>query len=219
MSKTNSNKIDAKSWEFTQRIIRIGHNRKVKQFFKDINSDTSFANGRAVLKTALLIRDNDSAIETLNKQIYFNNIYQELVTSYPDGWQIRKGQDIPQLAIIFRPVDKDNKSGNYTLHIPHYNGSKNPKVDSYYKGDYWARWILKDNSQIVVNAKTKAEALKTIKKLEKQVISKFQTPELPWLTTGKVTKGTYKEIQVKPIRADYYPKGKAESIPLWRHYF
>lgn len=219
MTKINLNKIDAKSWEFTQRIIRIGHNRKVKKFFKDISSDSSLSNGRAVLKTTLLIRDNDSAIEVLNKQIYFNNIYQELIATLPDGWQIKKGQNIPQLAIIFRPVDKSNKSGNYTLHIPHYNGSKNPKITSYYKGDYWARWILKDNSQIVVNAKTKAEALKTIKKLEKQVALKFQTKETPWLTTGKVSDGTYKEIKVKPIRADYYPEGKENNLPLWRYYF
>ena len=158
-TKKPTNKFDANSWEFTQRIIKIGHNRRVKQYFRDEKSDSRTNTGRAAIKTALLIRDNDSALEVVNKQLYFSNyLNQELLASYPDGWQIKKGQNIPQLAIIYRDTDKKSNSGNYTTYIPHFNETKNINIPSYNKGDYWARWILKDNSQIVINAKTENEA-------------------------------------------------------------
>lgn len=218
-TKKPTNKFDANSWEFTQRIIKIGHNRRVKKYFRDEKSDTRTNTGRQVIKTALLIRDNDSALEVANKQIYFANyLNQETLASYPDGWQIKKGQNIPQLAIIYRDINKKSQSGNYTTYIPHFNGTKNINIPSYDKGDYWARWILKDNSQIIINARTEAEAIKVVKRLERYVEKKYQTPEQPWLTTGKLATGTIKKIKVAPIRADYYPEGKENSSPKWRKY-
>lgn len=212
-------KFEASSWEFTQRMIRIGHNRRVKRYFRDIESDSSVTTGRGAIKTSLLIRDADSAIESLNKMLYFSNyLERDFIATTPDGWQVKKGQNIPQLAIVFRNADKDSISGDYPMHIPHYNGNKKPKIPSYYKGDHWARWILKDNSQIVVNAKTEAEALRVIRRLEKYVDRKFQTPETPWLVTGKTATGTYKKFKAVPIRADYYPQGKENSFPQWREY-
>lgn len=213
-------KFDTNSWEFTQKMIRIGHNRRVRKYFRDVLSDTNTRTGREAIKTSLLIRDEDSGIETLNKMTYFSNyLYQESSVSYADGWQIRKGHDIPQLAVIYRDRTPDSISGDYILHIPHYNGNKKPKISSYDKGDYWARWILKDNSHIIVNARTENEAVKYIKKLEKYVDPKFRTPENPWLVTGATSKGTYKKFKAVPIRADYYPDGKKNSFPEWRYYF
>lgn len=212
-------KFVASSWEFTQKMIRIGHNRRVKQYFKDVGSDTSTANGRAAIKTSLLIRDADSAIETLNKMVYFASyLDQDKYNSYPDDWQIKKGQDIPQLAIIYRPADKKNESGNYTIHLPHFNGNRNFKAPAYFKGNYRAKWVLKDNSHIIVNAKTSAEALRVIRQLEKYVDRKYQTKETPWLTVAPMGNTTYKQIKVNPHRADYYPHGKEGNIAQWRIY-
>lgn len=212
-------RFEANSWEFTQRMIRIGHNRRVKQYFRDINSDEDSSTGRAALKTSLLIRDEDSAIECQVKMLYFSGyLATETINSFPEGWEMKKGQNIPQLAIIFRDTDKKAISGNYTLHIPHYNGAKTPKLPSYTKGDYWARWILKDNSQIIVNASTEAEALRVISILERQVEAKFRTDKVIWLKVGHHTVGAIKKIKVAPIRADYYPNGKENSYPKWKHY-
>jgi hypothetical protein len=213
-------KFEANSWEFTQRMIRIGHNRRVKEYFKDIKSDTDTNTGRTALKTALLIRDADSAIESMNKMLYFSSyLNTDNVASYPEGWLVKRGQDIPQLAIIYRDTDKKSISGNYTLYIPHYNGNKQPNISNYQKGDYWARWILKDNSQLLVNGNTQAEALRVIEKLERLVEPKFQTDKITGLKVGEYSKGTIKQIKVTPIRADYYAKGKANNFPNWRHYF
>ena len=215
-----SPKFDTYSLEFTQRMIRIGHNRRVKRYFRDISSDTRTDTGRTALKTSLSIRDNDSALESLNKMTYFSNyLAKDLSATYPEGWQVKKGQNIPQLVIVYRSTEPKNKSGDYPLYIPHYNGSRSPNIPAYSKGDHWARWILKDNSRIIVNAKTEAEALRVIRRLEKYVERKFQTLETPWLTTGEAAKGTYKKIKVAPIRADYYPEGKQNGLPQWRTYF
>ena len=217
---TDAVRFDPYSWEFTQKMIRIGHNRRVRNYFKDIAVDDSKNTGREAIKASLLVRDEDSAIETLNKMTYFANyLEQENISTYPEGWETKKGQDIPQLAIIYRDIDKKAISGNYVLHIPHFDGTRTPRVPTYTKGDYWARWILKDNSQIVVNGSTKAEAVRVIRRLERYVDSKFQTKEVPWLKLGEYSRGTIKKIKVAPLRADYYPEGKAVSIPKWRHYF
>ncbi len=208
------------SWEYTQKIVRIGHNRRVKRYFKDILQDDDKATGRGALKSAFLIRDEDSALETLTKMLYFSNyLEQDTVATYPTGWEVKKGQDVPQLAIIFRDTNPKSKSGDYTIHIPHYNGRRSPSIPRYKKGSFWARWILKDNSQIRVNAATSAEALRVIRQLEKYVDSKYQTKEDFNLTTGKVAGTGFKEINVAPIRADYYAKGKTNNVPNWKHYF
>lgn len=210
---------DSDSWEFTQRMIRIGHNRRVKKYFKDIASDTRARTGREAIKTALLVRDDDSAIEVMNKMLYFSNyLDRDLVNALPDGWQIKKGQNIPQLVIVFRDANPKSKSGNYVLNIPHHNGTKNIRISNYEKGDYWARWTLKDNSHLIVNARTEAESIRVIKRLEKYVDRKFQTDEKPWLVTGHVSKGSYKQFKAVPIRADWYPEGKVDNQPLWRVY-
>ena len=218
---TKKTKFNANSWEFTQRIIRIGHNRRVKKYFKDIASNTATSTGRQAIKTSLLIRDNDSGIETLNKMTYFANyLDRDLSATYPESWRVQVGHDIPQLAVVYRNLNPKSKSGDYPIHIPHYNGNRNPKIKPYYKGNYWARWTLKDNSKIIVNAKTEAEALKVIRQLEKYVERKYKTKETPGLVTGEVSKGTYDEFLAVPIRADYYPTGKKNgSYPQWRKYF
>jgi hypothetical protein len=80
-------KFEANSWEFTQRMIRIGHNRRVKEYFKDTKSDTDTGSGRAAIKVALLIRDEDSAIESMNKMLYFSGyLEKETTLSFPEGW-------------------------------------------------------------------------------------------------------------------------------------
>jgi hypothetical protein len=212
-------RFDANSWEFTQRMIRIGHNRRVKQYFKDVADDSSTTTGRSALKVSLLIRDEDSAIECQIKMLYFSSyLDRDNVISIPEGWEMKKGQNIPQLAIIFRDTSKNSISGNYTLHIPHYNGDKTPKLPTYNKGDYWARWILKDNSQMLVNGNTQAEAIRVIEIMERQVDPKYRTDKTLWLKIGQYTKGAIKKIKVAPTRADYYPKGKENSYPTWRYY-
>lgn len=212
-----SNKFDANSIAFTSKIIRIGHNRRVKKYFKDVTSDTASGTGRQAIKTALLIRKNDSLIEINNKLLYFSNyLAKDNVVSSPDGWQIKKGQNIPQLSIIYRAISKNNKSGNYTLNIPHYNGQKNIKPPQYTKGKHWVRWVLKDNSHLIIHANSEAEAFRVIRKLEKYVNSKYRTKETDWTTKGIINSSRFKTVKVAPVYADYYAHGKENNHRDWR---
>ena len=209
---------DANSWEFLQRIVKINHNRNVKNYFKDIRSDNKTNTGRAAIKTALLIRDADSALEVIVKQNYFAQLADPVI-SFPTQFQTRVLPEVSQLAIIFRPTDKNSRSGNYTLHIPHYNGIRTPNIPKYKKGNYWAKFTCTDKSSVIVYASSKAEAIRVAKSLNRYVKPKYKSDEIQ-PSTGFMAHTPFKELIVEPIRADYYPKGKQNRItPEWRYYF
>jgi hypothetical protein len=214
-------KFDANSWEFTQKVIRINHNRDVKKWFKDISSDTNTVTGRQVLKTCFLIRDEDSAIEVMNKMLAYQAYikkYGDLtaVASIPEDWQLKVEAQRPQLVVVFRPTSKKEKSGYYSFVIPHYNGDKTPSIKSFTKGNYWARIILKDNSKIVINANTENNAVEMAKSFLKYVEAKYKTNNI---RTGEYLDNPFKVLSLKPWRADYYPNGKKNNYPKWQHYF
>ena len=216
--------IDAHSWEFTQRIVRIWHNRLVRKHFKDIGSDTQTNTGRSTLKSSVIIRDADSALETLVKLVFFWLYLKGIdnLSSIPFSWAVQPQADRAQLAIVYRPVSSRNKSGNLTTYIPHYNGNTKPKIPAYAKGNWWARATLKDNSHIVVYAKTRGEAERVIKVLlgyvERKYLSDSSQPRY-----GYLSHKPFRQIKVKPYRADYYSQG-TKSVngtlkPKWRYYF
>ena len=154
--------------------------------------------------------------------LYFNNYVRadnkatDAIASVPESWNLKAESQRKQLAIIFRATEKNNRSGNYTLHIPHYTGNRITKISNYTKGNYWAQLTLTDNSHIQVNARTEAEAVRMIKQLEKYVQRKYLTN---CLRTGRYKNNPFKEILVKPVRADYYPTGNKNIQPQWRYYF
>ena len=88
-------KFDASNWKFTQKVIRIGHNRVLKQHFRDVKGTDQTHTGRHYVRTALEIRDTDSAIETLNKMLYFNayvradNELGDAIASIPESWNLK----------------------------------------------------------------------------------------------------------------------------------
>lgn len=217
-----TNNFDANSWEFTQRIIRIGHNRRVKKYFRDIDSDTNTNTGRAAIKTALLIRDNDSAIECLNKQLYFQNNLDNTnlqpMAVYPEDYQVRPEVSRPQLIVIFKPIKKSISNDQYSISIPHYNGNRTPNIKGYTKGNFWARAVLKDNSHIIVNARSRTESITLIKKLLRLTNPKLRT-SLDAIKIGEYVHRPFKVIRVSPVRADYFPKGKLSPYPKWQHFF
>ena len=209
--------VSFKDWRTSQRYLRIQHNKRVNRWFKLAQNSTGT---RTDLRNALLIYAKDSAQQITAKITYFNSIKLEYlqVDSYtiPEGWELKAGQNIPQLAIVYRPTNKKNRSGNYVTHIPHYKGNKSPKFTDYTKGNYWGRLVLKDNSQIRVNASTEAQAKLIINQLKKYVDPKFRTDNLKF---GSYGRKIYKEIAVKPVRADYYEHGKEQSYPTWQKFF
>jgi hypothetical protein len=123
--------VDYSSWEFAQKVIRIGHNRDVKAWFRDITSDSSTNDGRSTIKTAMLIRDSDSGITALSKMMYFQMYIREFdgvnaVASGSEARQVKVEAKRAQLVVIFKPSNQSDGKGHYPLYIPHYGGDKTP---------------------------------------------------------------------------------------------
>ncbi|NET52805.1 MAG: hypothetical protein F6K09_30275 [Merismopedia sp. SIO2A8] len=206
-------------WEFTQKVIKVGFNRDVRKYFRDIKSDNRRDNGRAVLRNSLLIKDNDSALQVLNKQIYFYlglKDNRQAIATVPEYWQRKVGSERPQLVIIYRPKSpQKNRTGNYSLHIPHYTGDKKPQFPEFKKGNWQGMLVLKDNSRLVVNGFSMAEAERVVKALQRYIKSEY----LPGnFQVKQIKSNRFQEIEVVPLRADYYSQGKTNAEPDWRCY-
>lgn len=173
-----------------------------------------FSQVNGYLNQVLLKESNENKLNICRLEKLIEDIDPTLAV--PDDYAIRPDADIPRLIIIYRPKDKDNKSGNYTLEIPHYNGNTTPVVPEYQKGNYWARIILKDNSQMVVNAVNEGKAKFVLAQNLKYVEPKMKTDNYKY---GRHPKNLYKTLHVKPYRADYYENGKTQTIATWRYYF
>ena len=203
------------NWRVTQRYIRIEHNKFIVKWFRDTGSRT-----RQNLRNSLLIYKKDTANQILVKIQFFNQYIdrQEAVT-LPLQYNTRVLPNISQLAVIFRPTSKESKSGNYTLHIPHYSGSKTPNISVHTKGNHWAKHTCKDGASILVYCKTEAEAVKIANQMNRYVDSKYKSSSSK-PATGYMAHEPNKVVKVKPIRADYYKEGKKNQIiPDWRYYF
>jgi hypothetical protein len=205
-------------WNFTQKVIRIGHNRAVNRAYRDTTGGTTGKNkGRAIVKKALLIDQKDSALEVLNKQIFFRWEIQgqaDNVATTPWAWKLKALPSTPQLCVIFRRADT-NKSGNYPLYIPHFNGDKKFNPPSFKKGNHRAYVILADNSQIQVHGATENESEKLIRYFLRFVKPAYKSNDIQFTKV----KARYTEATMTPIRADYYAKGSTNAEPNWRIYF
>jgi hypothetical protein len=207
---------DHTSWKFTQKVLRIYHNRAVVKHFKD-TTDSKPATGKQAIKSSVLIRSTDSALQCMNKQIMFTRMQQDDVFSIPESWITKSiGSDIPQLKIIYRTVEK-SRSGNYDLTVPHYNGSKIINPPKYTKGNQPVVYNLKDRSKIVVNAISEQEGRRVIEYLLKFVEKKYIDDKKDNFVTPGKTK--IKKQAMKPIMADFYPDGQNDHIRKWRIYF
>ncbi|NEO34304.1 MAG: hypothetical protein F6K36_28655 [Symploca sp. SIO3C6] len=209
---------DSRGWEYTQRVIRITHNRRIREHFSDIESDDDFTTGRSVLRNTLLIRDNDSGLEVMNKQACFRNLLDDEppVATMPEHWERRVGSDRPQLVVVYRPkLRRPGYTGNYQLSIPHYIGGRKPNIPSYKKGNWHGILTLTDNSKLTVNGVTMRECERVIKIFKRYINPKY----LPGnFKIGEVKGKPYHEFEIKPIRADFYSHGRKNLEPDWRYY-
>ncbi|MBE9213716.1 hypothetical protein IQ247_13750 [Plectonema cf. radiosum LEGE 06105] len=201
-----------------QRVISKYHNIQVNREIAKKELKPSKKN----IYKELLIKQTDTAQLILLKFLFFwvsNGNLEKLtksdaIATIPNSWVIKPGDDIPQLAIIFRVKNKKG-GGNYPVYIPHYNGTRSPAIAEYKKGLYGCTLVLKDNSKITIHASSYEVAERYIKNnLLKYVERKYHTNNF------QATKRKVKAEDMEPTRADFYPNGKEGGAqPLWRHYF
>jgi hypothetical protein len=139
----------------------------------------------------------------------------------PEWWAVRPGADRPQMVILYAEVLKTGKltTSRWQLTIPHYNRPKGakPSIPKYKKGNVKGTLTLTDNSKIVINASTASECRKVINKLKILIPVALRTKE------GKAIKptileredGPLKQVDVIPLRGDFYLKGQLSGKPDW----
>lgn len=139
----------------------------------------------------------------------------------PEWWAVRPGANRSQMVILYAEVLKTGKltTSRWQTTIPHYNrpeGAK-PSIPSYKKGNVMGTLTLNDNSKIRINASTSSECKKVINKLKILIPVPLRT------NNGKAIKptileredGSQKEVNVVPIRGDFYKTGQQSGRPDW----
>ncbi len=222
-----SNQVVAKNWKTSQKYIRIGHNKAIRNYFKTVTVRTT----REALRNSLLIYKNDSASQMLVKMQYFqqylSGVKSDTVPVIPEYFPMRIGSERPQLVVVFKP--KSNKypkqDSRWSLSIPHFDFNQGnisnqlKKIPDYEKGKHQGTYTLKDNSKIIVYAKSGNEARKTIKKIvtSNLIKSKYIVDRTKIDDDIKVgeARGTYKEVLVTPTYAKYFSTGQKNLQPDW----
>jgi hypothetical protein len=103
-------------WEHFQSTLIQVQNRRVREEFRG-EDDDSIATPRASLKQACLLKDNDSAIQTLNRLWLFYVILQQAQALHPPIYSIpsdRYQQDVtfaPQVTLMFSEDRSDVEQG------------------------------------------------------------------------------------------------------------
>ena len=217
MVKTERKKAtNFQNWKITQRHIRIEHNKAVVNWFRNTNTTA-----RSNLKNSLLIYKKDTASQILVKMQFFANYLDnktQFFNTFPEDYQVKVQVDRPQLVIVFQPTKKGKTNKQYPIHLPHYVGGRVPPIKKYYKGNFWARVILKDNSNIIINGRTKTEAVSVVKNFLRLVDTKYRVSS-DKIVTGEYFGRPFEVLEMKPRRADFYSKGKLQSYPDWQYYF
>ncbi|NEP18242.1 MAG: hypothetical protein F6J97_15285 [Leptolyngbya sp. SIO4C1] len=156
-------------------------------------------------------------LETLSRGI--DDIWAQIrcnegsAVAIPEWWAVRPGADVPQLAITFK---SQQGSSYWSLTIPHYNKPQNvkPQIPAYEKGSYFATLTLKDNTKLVVNAKSFNEGERVILSLAGYIDPAFLTTPLN-IHQGRRRGAALTEVRVIPTRGYFYSTGQQDSRPDW----
>ena len=220
--------VAVRDWRTSQRYIRIGHNKAIRNYFQTVSRNST----RESLRNSLLITSKDSADQMLIKMQYFNQylsgVKSDTIPVIPEWWQARVGSDRPQLVVAFRPKNRSNepknKASKWALTIPHFDASgsqvniqkKLKLIPDYEKGNYQGMLTLKDNSKLIIYAKSIIEAERFIKKIvTSNLIDKKYLDKTNYdIKVGKI-KGNFKEIRVTPTCAKYFSTGQQNLQPDW----
>jgi hypothetical protein len=124
----------------------------------------------------------------------------------PESWSSRVSDSRPVLAILYR--EKSASWGEFytTIKIPHYDKPQNykPNFPKFQKGSFFSTAHLSDGSKIVVNTNSAAEGKRVLNALLQHSSLKANAQ----ITSGeRKDQGNVKQIQLVPIRCDFYPDG------------
>jgi hypothetical protein len=134
-----------------------------------------------------------------------------LIAGVPEWWAIRPGANRPQMVVSFR---RDGERSYGILTIPHYHsvpavGSK--PLSSYRAGNIMGRERLIDNSQLIVNCETTAEAERMLNEMSGWVRSDMRTS--PPNRTYQERQGNAVKVGDRaPKKVMIFPNGRDGSM-------
>ena len=217
-----------RNWKISQKYIRVGHNKAIRNYFKTVTAKTT----RESLRNSLLIYKNDRASQMLVKMQYFqqylSGIKTETLPLIPDSWQPKiNSNERPQLVVVFKPKNQNypNPASRWSLSIPNFDFTQTNlnnqlrKIPEYDKGRYRGSYTLKDNSKIVVYAKNSNEAKRFITRIITNNLVKnnyvVNRSNLNDEIVVNQVKGNYQELRVIPTYVKYYSTGQQNLKPDW----
>ena len=222
--------------EFALSVYRKFLNSFIKDYLDDIpdesdGEDIAVTTKRAI-KKAITPLSKDSATLAVLRMKIFEEYRASLgsndsVIVVPDNWQAKMHQFPPQLVVGLGEVIGTNVSRTkWTFTIPHYKHGKDYelKLPRLEKGDYWARFVLKDNSRVYVNAESSKAGKEFIMDIIPLIDPKF-LPDAPYkIDTGErggepirkvTTEATYGAFYKSPIKDPKTGKFDARIKPDW----
>jgi hypothetical protein len=134
-----------------------------------------------------------------------------LIAGVPEWWAIRPGANRPQMVVSFR---RDGERSYGILTIPHYHsvpevGTK--PLSSYRAGNIMGRERLIDNSQLIVNCETTAEAERMLNEMSGWVRSDMRTS--PPNRTYQERQGNAVKVGDRaPKKVMIFPNGRDGSM-------
>lgn len=220
MSKTD--------WVKMRRVLMKVHNVHVKRAAKKITTSATNQNAStsriSQLYKECLIDTDDTAQLVLLKELFFwidlghfSDVIQA-VASVPEWWQLRAESRRPQLVIQFANRARSGRPGRsrFSLTLPHYKGktrtTKSP-LPPYRKGQHEGILTLFDNSKVIVNAFSEAEADRVLQAAKKHINPKYLKNSHIKIGIRKGRK--LKQDEVIPVLGHYYPTGLQDLNPKW----
>jgi hypothetical protein len=169
-------------------------------------------------ETIQIPANSQGSLESLTRALFnaINSLHDcpnDAILALPEWYQQKEKGDIPQVAVLLR--DTTSKS-YWTFHIPHYCMPKDftPVLPSFVKGSFYGKLKLKDGSRVLIYAKNKTEVQKVFNAVIPLIDPLMLTSPLD-ITYGEKQGASLKEVEVKPVRIMYYPKGLKDTKPDW----
>lgn len=202
--------------EYALSVYKKIINRFVKDYLDDIpeeneKEDIAITTKRAI-KAAITPTSKDSAVLAVLRMKIFEEYRASVESSdaiilVPDNWQAKLHQFPPQLVVGLGEIMAMGTSrAKWTFAIPHYKYGKDHelKLPRLQKGNWWARFVLKDNSRVYINAESAKEGKDFILDVIPLINAKY-LPDAPYnIDVGERGGTPIREVRTEPVYAAFY---------------
>jgi hypothetical protein len=174
--------------------------------------DIAITTKRAI-KKAIMPLPKDSAVLAVLRMKIFEEYRDSIgggdgIVLLPDNWQAKMHQFPPQFVVgLGEVISGEVGRTKWTFTIPHYKHDKNHelKLPRLQKGNWWARFVLKDNSRVYINAETAAEGKNFIMDIIPLIDPKYVPDETPpKIDTGERGGSPIREVLTQATYGAFY---------------